>query len=60
MEPHIDKLYAELYAAEDVARKLRKAIAALQDICDHDLEYEGHGHNDSYYTCAKCGYRKSQ
>ena len=39
-----------------IARRYRDAISALQAICDHDNKYDGHGHNDSYYTCIKCGF----
>lgn len=36
------------------ARKLDGAVKALQETCEHDWQYDGHGHNDSYYTCRKC------
>ena len=42
----------DLYAK---ARKLDKAVDALQEICEHDWKYDGHGHNSDYYTCLKCG-----
>lgn len=40
----------------------RKKIAeyrereAKKKICEHELVYWGHGHNDDWYECHKCGY----
>ena len=36
------------------------AIKALQCTCTHDWKYEGHGHNESYYTCSICGATESR
>lgn len=37
------------------ARALDNAVTALQDTCEHDAKYTGHGHKDDYYVCTKCG-----
>lgn len=29
-----------------------------QKSCDHDWRFGGHGHNDSWYDCTKCGASK--
>jgi hypothetical protein len=38
-------------------RELKKhedALKALQLICEHVWQYDGHGHNDDHFTCSKC------
>jgi len=36
------------------------ATKKIMDNCKHELSYEGHGHNDDYYKCHKCGYGEWQ
>ena len=42
----------ELYAQ---ARTLDQAVVALQETCEHDWRYKGHGHKHDYYVCKICG-----
>ena len=42
----------DLYAQ---ARKLDAAIETLQETCEHDWRWTGHGHSEDYYVCTKCG-----
>ena len=36
------------------ARALDEAVTALQQTCEHDWKYTGHGHNSDYYVCTLC------
>lgn len=51
----IEKLKINQDKAQTIATKYSKAIYALRELCKHDYDYTGHGHNDSYYQCSKCG-----
>jgi hypothetical protein len=47
LEDKINTFRKELKKHED-------ALKALQLLCAHDWEYDGHGHNDDYYKCKVC------
>lgn len=55
MTPTVKDLRKQIGGAEVLSRKLREALAALQEVCEHDWGYEGHSHNDDLYTCNNCG-----
>lgn len=48
----------EVQKAEAILEKKREFLESLQENCIHNMEYEGHGHNDSYYVCSVCGYEE--
>lgn len=58
MDTHIKQIRDKLWAARKDVEKYQKAMEALQDICEHDWCYDGHGHNSDFYTCKKCGASK--
>lgn len=48
------KVESKIFNIERAERE--KIIAA----CSHNMVYAGHGHNDDYYKCSKCGYGEWQ
>ena len=54
MDATIKEILDKRALAEIIVNNCNKAIAALQELCDHDYIYTGHGHNKSYYECTKC------
>lgn len=56
MKPHIKEISDQAKEAYEKYEKLKIALEALQNICDHkNSKYECHMHNDSAYTCLDCG-----
>lgn len=56
MKPHIKEISDQVETAQKKYHKLKSALEALQDICDHkNSKFECHMHNDSAYTCLDCG-----
>lgn len=55
MDAHIKEIQEKLRSANAKVKKYQLALEALQDICKHKWNYDGHGHNDDHYTCSKCG-----
>ena len=51
----ISDLRTKLQFHEAEARKYRTAIEGLQQVCEHNWVYTGHGHNFSCYACTICG-----
>jgi hypothetical protein len=41
-------------------RTIDRSIRHFQSICDHDMQYEGHGHNFSLYKCSICEYKEKR
>ena len=41
-------------ALKDAANYM-DVILAIQKVCKHDWDYQGHGHNDELYLCSICG-----
>jgi hypothetical protein len=54
MKNTIKELLKKQRAAEKVVTNYKEAVEALQEVCEHDWQYEGHGHNDSLYICNIC------
>ena len=54
----IKELDKKLSIARLAVVKLLDAKNAMQDICDHDYKYIGHGHNFAIYECSVCNKRK--
>ena len=54
MKNIIKDLLNKQKAAEKLVKQHREAIAALQQVCEHNWHYEGHSHNDDLYTCSIC------
>lgn len=40
--------------------KLQTGLKALQGICEHNMKYEGHGHNSKFYKCSFCRYEEER
>lgn len=60
MQHHIELLLSRI---ESLTRELSselKTLQTLQGLCNHDWSYDGHGHNNSYYVCSKCGLEKEE
>lgn len=56
MKPHIKEISDQAKEAYEKYEKLKIALEALQNICDHkNSKYECHMHNDSAYICLDCG-----
>jgi mRNA-degrading endonuclease YafQ of YafQ-DinJ toxin-antitoxin module len=55
MDKHIKEIQEKLCNAQKQVEKYKNAFEALQDICEHDWRYDGHGHNSDFYSCRKCG-----
>ena len=36
-------------------KKTKDAISALQEICEHDFEYQGHDSHSDWVKCKYCG-----
>jgi len=54
-------LYEQRKVAFESYKDLDVAIKALQKVCKHkNRTYDGHGHNDDFYTCDDCGYTWSE
>lgn len=58
MRETIKKLNNELMHLDQQAEKRRKAIRALQDVCEHEWASDGHDSHHSYKTCLVCGLRR--
>lgn len=54
MKNTIKDLLNKQKAAQKLVNNYKEAIAGLQEVCEHDWRYEGHGHNDSLYICNIC------
>lgn len=52
--PAIAALEKRLELETAQVAKTKNAIQALQEICEHHWEYQGHSHNDDYYICSIC------
>jgi len=52
----IEKLYMQLEAYHDKAFKVRKAIEAMQELCEHEYIDNGHDSHKDHYCCAICGH----
>lgn len=57
MRETIKKLNDELVHHDQEAEKRRKAIRALQDVCEHEWVDDGHDSHNNYKRCTKCGFR---
>ena len=51
----IQELTADQAKRWDEYCALGASIKGLQDTCQHDWSYSGHGHNYDVYTCTICG-----
>lgn len=60
MDAHIQIVRDKYRKAIQDADKFKKALEALQDICEHDWLYDGLGYNLDFYTCSKCGASKEE
>ena len=60
LKANIKELEIQKQKALDDYNTYRKAIEALQLVCDHDYNYDGHGHNEGYYTCSICGKKETR
>lgn len=58
MDTHIKTVKEKMRKALAEYKKYEAAFRALQDICEHDWKYDGHGHKSDFYTCVKCGATK--
>jgi hypothetical protein len=54
MKNNIKQLLEKQQSAQKTANNYREAIEALQKVCEHSWNYQGHGHNDSLYICNIC------
>lgn len=54
IKPACDELAKKIKKAEKELQDLEKALKAMQSICEHDWQYDGHGHNDDHYVCSIC------
>lgn len=36
-----------------------RLLSDIQEVCKHEWECDGHGHNDIYWICTKCGKDRS-
>jgi hypothetical protein len=62
MKEVLDKLFKDLEEASREVSKIKSAIKALQNVCEHNEKsfneypwrYDGHGHNYSVYICCIC------
>ena len=50
----INELRNKRIPLENELEKINKAVDALVEICEHDWNYTGHGHNYDVYKCHKC------
>lgn len=55
MDAHIKSIKDKIYKLSNDINRYKEALEALQGICEHDWKYDGHGHNDDFYICNKCG-----
>lgn len=55
MKEQIDRLRSALEKAKQDVGRYDRAIRALQEVCEHDWHYDGHGHNYDVYVCGICG-----
>ena len=39
---------------------LKNSLKILQEECEHDWKYDGHGHKYDFYTCTICGTTKEE
>jgi hypothetical protein len=51
----IDSLNKRKSELDKELAKVKNAIDALQKICKHNMEYEGHDSHKDYYVCTYCG-----
>ena len=55
MKNKFKELLEKQKSAQKTANNYKKAIEALQEVCEHDWSHQGHGHNDDLYLCSICG-----
>jgi hypothetical protein len=48
------ELVKAVKAAEEKTAKLRVALKAVQEVCEHQWFDDGHDSHHSYQRCAKC------
>ena len=60
MVKHILDITRRITEARVILNNLLSARDAMRLVCDHDDKYQGHGHNESYYECTKCGREYSE
>lgn len=58
MKNAIKDINKKLTEANILVKKYSKALKTLQDVCEHNWEYQGHSHNDAAYQCSICGEMK--
>lgn len=58
MKNTLKDINKKLEESRKLVKKYSKALEALQDICEHRWEYQGHSHNDDAYQCSICGEMK--
>ncbi len=57
MDKAIEKILKDIEFHEKELEKLKKALAALQEVCEHPEEkqiYLGNNHNNAIYECKIC------
>lgn len=55
MNDIIKTLAAEMALLKTRIEKLRAAILAIQEVCEHDYAETGHDSHYRHYECTKCG-----
>lgn len=55
MKTAVKELMEKEKKVEDDLKKVRKALAALRELCDHEWEYDGHTSHHDHEICKHCG-----
>lgn len=59
MKKTFKELHDKKEKLEKELEKVDAAIEALQEVCDHDMVYDGHDSHHNYHKCSICNYTES-
>jgi hypothetical protein len=60
MEAHIKDIQDKIDKYTALLKLYTNALESVQKICEHEWNYDGHGHNSNFYICSKCGETKDE
>lgn len=55
MHEIIEQYIKEISEHQEAIEKRKKAIEALQDLCNHKMQHTGNDSHYHYYKCTICG-----
>ena len=59
MDLTITSLQKKAEELKEALKKVTSAIQALQEVCSHEMESDGHDSHHRYFKCKHCGKTES-